>query len=105
VPITPTFTTPSSGPPYFFGTEFHEATMTPFFDDRVESGFISANITNNSGGVLPPFTLVLPGQLYSTPLPPLYDLSQGQDVIFTLTVTYISDPPVIRTLTFKYIER
>lgn len=105
VPITPTFTTTSSGPPYFFGTEFHEATMTPFFDDRVESGFISANITNNSAGVLPPFLSVSPGQLYSTPLPPLYDLSQGQDVIFTLTVTYISDPPVIRTLTFQYIER
>lgn len=103
VPITPAFTTtnsPSATPnTYLFGTAFHGANMTPYFD----SGFISANITNDSGGVIPPFTSVSSGQTYTTGA--LYPISTGQIVTFTLTVTYTSQPSITLTLAFEYDGR
>ena len=84
---------------YLFGTAFHGANMTPYFN----SGFTSANITNDSGGVIPPFTSVLSGQTYTTGA--LYPITTGQIVTFTLTVTYSSQPSIILTLAFLYDGR
>lgn len=96
-----TTTNPLSAIPntYLFGTAFHGANMTPYFN----SGFTSANITNDSGGVIPPFTSVSSGQTYTTGA--LYPISTGQVVTFTLTVTYTSQPSIILTLAFEYDGR
>ena len=110
IPVTPAFTTTNttSAIPntYLFGTAFHGANMTPYFETHQDSGFISANITNDSGGVIPPFTSppftsVSSGQTYTTGV--LYNtITTGQVVTFTLTVTYSSKPPIILTLAFEY---
>jgi hypothetical protein len=89
---------------YLFGTAFRGANMTPYFDNQQESGFVSANITNNSSGVISPFLSVSSGQTYTT-LALYGGLSEGQVVTFTLTVTYTSKPTVILTLAFKYVSR
>lgn len=100
VPAFTTTNSPSAIPnTYLFGTAFHGANMTPYFN----SGFTSANITNDSGGVIPPFTSVLSGQTYTTGA--LYPISTGQVVTFTLTVTYTSQPSIILTLAFEYDGR
>jgi hypothetical protein len=88
---------------YLFGTAFRGANMTPYFDSQQESGFVSANITNDSSGAISPFLSVSSGQTYTTLA--LYDLSEGQIVTFTLTVTYTSKPTVVLTLAFEYVIR
>lgn len=101
-----TTTNTSSATPgvYLFGTAFHGANMTPYFDTQQESGFVSANITNNSSGAVSPFLSVSSGQTYTTAA--LYGgLSAGQIVTFTLTVTYTSKPTVTLTLAFEYVSR
>jgi hypothetical protein len=108
-PITPAFTTTNEQSAddniYLFGTAFHGANMTPYFDSNEESGFVSANITNNSSGAISPFTSVSSGQTYTT-LALYGGVTQGQDVTFTLIVIYDAPkPPITLTLTFEYISR
>lgn len=106
--ITPTFTTTNEQSAinnvYLFGTAFKGANMTPYFDSNKESGFLSANITNNSSGTILSFTPVSSGQTYTTSA--LYGLTESQNVTFTLNVTYSAPkPPITLTLTFQYVTR
>jgi hypothetical protein len=108
-PITPAFTTTNEQSTvnniYLFGTAFQGANMTPYFDNNEESGFISANITNNSSGAISPFTSVSSGQTYTT-LALYGGVTEGQNVTFTLSVTYSAPkPPITLTLTFQYVSR
>jgi hypothetical protein len=103
--IAPAFTTTNqtsaTSNVYLFGMFFHGANMTPYFD---ESGLVSANITNDTGGVISPFLSVSSGNTYTTS--PLYSgLVVGNFYTFTLNVTYTSIPPITKTLTFEYIAR